>query len=213
MINAEEKTRVLVLAAHTDDGEFGCGGTIAKLVEQGALVKYVAFSIAEESVGPGFARDILASEVARATAALGIARENLIVHRFPVRNFPLHRQEILEIMVRLNSEFAPNVVFLPSPRDTHQDHQVVASEGFRAFKKTSMLGYEIPWNNLEFETTGFSSLAKEHIDLKVRALKAYISQLGRGYVTEEFIVSLASVRGAQVGESYAEAFEVIRWRL
>ena len=38
--------RVLVLAPHTDDGEFGCGGTMARLVEAGADVRYVAFSIA-----------------------------------------------------------------------------------------------------------------------------------------------------------------------
>ena len=36
--------RVLVLAPHTDDGEFGCGGTMARLVEGGAEVRYVAFS-------------------------------------------------------------------------------------------------------------------------------------------------------------------------
>src|SRR5581483_8652265 len=35
--------RVLVLAPHTDDGEFGCGGTMARLVEAGAEVRYVAF--------------------------------------------------------------------------------------------------------------------------------------------------------------------------
>ena len=44
MINGVE--RALVLAPHTDDGEFGCGGTMARLVEAGTDVRYVAFSIA-----------------------------------------------------------------------------------------------------------------------------------------------------------------------
>ena len=47
--------RVLVLAPHTDDGEFGCGGTMARLVEAGSDVRYVAFSIATRSLPEGFA--------------------------------------------------------------------------------------------------------------------------------------------------------------
>ena len=64
--------RVLVLAPHTDDGEFGCGGTIARLVEAGVEVRYVAFSIATKSLPEGFPPDTLASEVREATAELGI---------------------------------------------------------------------------------------------------------------------------------------------
>ncbi len=57
--------RVLVLAPHTDDGEFGCGGTMARLVEAGAEVRYVAFSIATKSLPPGFPPDTLAPRGAR----------------------------------------------------------------------------------------------------------------------------------------------------
>jgi LmbE family N-acetylglucosaminyl deacetylase len=65
---------VLVLAPHTDDGEFGCGGTMARLVEAGADVRYVAFSIATRSLPEGFPPDTLAREVREATAELGIPR-------------------------------------------------------------------------------------------------------------------------------------------
>jgi LmbE family N-acetylglucosaminyl deacetylase len=50
---------VLVLAPHTDDGELGAGGTIAKLIENGANVYYAAFSTAEASVPDGMPKDIL----------------------------------------------------------------------------------------------------------------------------------------------------------
>ena len=205
-------TNVLVLAPHTDDGEFGCGATIAKLIEQGIKVTYVAFSIAEESVPKKFPKDILATEVSRATKVLGIKPEDLIVHRFPVRHFPKFRQDILEEMVKLNSRLTPDIVFMPSPNDTHQDHQTISSEGFRAFKKRSILGYEVPWNNLTFNTTAFSKITRHHLEIKMEALKCYISQLGRDYVTREFIESLANVRGAQIGEQYAETFEILRFR-
>ena len=121
--------RALVLAPHTDDGEFGCGGTMARLVEAGAEVRYVAFSIATRSLPTGFAPDTLAREVREATAELGIPAENLTVHDFDVRTFPDHRQEILELLIEIWNDWQPDAVFQPSLHDVHQDHQTIAQEG------------------------------------------------------------------------------------
>jgi len=203
--------RILVLAPHTDDGEFGCGGTIAKFVSEGHDVHYVAFSAAEKSVSPEFPPDILRKEVVEATVILGIPPENLEVLDFEVRDFPTYRQEILEIMVRLQRDLDPSIVFLPSTADTHQDHQTVSSEGFRAFKKTTLLGYELPWNNLVFTTNAFVLLNEEHVSRKVEALERYKSQVGRSYATPAYVRNLANVRGTQIGVRYAETFEAIRW--
>ena len=52
------KRNILVLAPHTDDGEFGCGGSIAKFIEAGDQVYYVAFSTAKQSVPEGLPQDI-----------------------------------------------------------------------------------------------------------------------------------------------------------
>lgn len=202
---------VLILAPHTDDGEFGCGGTISWLLEKGKNVFYVAFSSAEKSVPEGMPKDTLRKEVKEATKVLGIKPENLILYNYEVRDFPIHRQEILEDMIKLSMEIEPSLVFLPSTFDTHQDHKTITEEGFRAFKRTSMLGYEVPWNNLSFNTNSFYFLEERHIQKKIDALKCYESQKFRSYATEEFIQSLARVRGTQIGAHYAEVFEVIRW--
>jgi LmbE family N-acetylglucosaminyl deacetylase len=203
-------TQALVIAPHTDDGEFGCGGTIARLIEEGTEVHYVALSIAEDSVPKDLPRDILATEVAQATQELGIDAEHLRVERFPVRRFPEFRQQILELLVDLNKRISPDLVLIPSSTDTHQDHQVVSQEGFRAFKRTTILGYEVPWNNLTFSTNAFFFLDHRHLEAKLRSLRCYVSQLGREYVDEQFIRSLARTRGVQIGAEYAESFEVIR---
>ncbi|MBP2662115.1 MAG: LmbE family protein [Firmicutes bacterium] len=201
---------VLVLAPHTDDGEFGCGGSIIKLIARGYRVVYVAFSAAEQSVLPQFPRDILRHEVVEATRTLGIKESDCLVFDFAVRKFPELRQEILEKMVLLNKEYQPDIVFLPSMQDTHQDHLVIAQEGFRAFKKTTMFGYEVPWNNLDFRTTCFYVLDETQLQTKIKALQCYRSQQHRSYVTEEFIRSLAITRGTQISQRYAEVFEVVR---
>lgn len=203
--------KILILAPHTDDGEFGCGGSMNKWIEEGKEIHYVAFSSAEKSVPEGMPKSILKDEVKNATKILGIPSDKLILFTYPVRDFPRYRQDILENMIQLGSELEPEIVLLPSTLDTHQDHQVIMQEGFRAFKKTTMLGYEIPWNNLTFNTNAFIFLEQRHLDAKINALKCYISQLGRSYVTEEFVRSLATTRGGQIGTKYAETFEVIRW--
>jgi N-acetylglucosamine malate deacetylase 1 len=202
--------RVLVLAPHTDDGEFGCGGTMARLVEQGAEVRYVAFSIATRSLPPGFPPDTLAAEVRAATAEIGIPESQLTVHDFEVRTFPEHRQEILELLIQLWEDWPPDAVLQPSLRDIHQDHQVVAAEGLRAFKRTTVLGYEIPWNNFNFDYQAYVALDKLHVERKVAALTKYASQRHRKYADTEYIWNLARTNGINVGREYAEVFEVYR---
>ena len=152
--------RALVLAPHTDDGEFGCGGTMVRLVDEGVDVRYVAFSIATKSLPEGFPPDTLAREVREATTELGIPEGNLTVHDFEVRSFPVHRQDILELLIALWEEWKPDVVFQPSLHDVHQDHQVIAAEGLRAFKRTTILGYEIPWNNFDFAYQAYLALER-----------------------------------------------------
>lgn len=205
--------RVLVLAPHTDDGELGCGGTIAKLVECQDEVYYVAFSGAEKSLPEGMPEDTLRCEVTQATQVLGIPPENLLILDYEVRDFPLHRQAILDDLIRLHGEIQPHLVLLPAFHDIHQDHITVASEGLRAFKTTTILGYELPWNNMTFSTTAFVFLEERHVNCKVDALSCYVSQRGRRYANGDFIHSLARARGIQIGAEYAEAFEVIRWVL
>lgn len=204
--------RILVLAPHTDDGEIGCGGAIAKFIEEGKELYYVAFSIARTSaVQNGFPENILEIEVKKAVNVLGILRDHLILYDFPVRRFPEVRQEILEKMIKLRKEIEPDLIFVPSLNDIHQDHQVVAREGLRAFKRHTILGYEEPWNNIVFESRSFITLEKRHIEKKIEALKCYQSQMHRNYLTEDAIWGIARLRGAQLEGGYAEAFEVLRW--
>ena len=206
----EQCKNVLILAPHTDDGELGLGGTINKLITEGKQVTYVAFSTAEESVPQGFPKDILKTEVRNATAKLGIKSENLIIYNYQVRKLNYVRQEILEELIKIRKREKYDLVFIPSLHDIHQDHTTIAQEGLRAFKNTTILGYELIWNNLTFNTQCFVRLSRENIDAKICALKEYRSQGIRDYLSDEFIYALAKARGVQVGSEYAEAFEVVR---
>jgi len=203
--------KVLVLAPHTDDGEFGCGGTIAKLIDEGHDVYYAAFSACQQSVLPQFPSDILITEVKEATKILGVKPENLILFDYDVRTFGYHRQAILDDLIKLRADINPDLIFIPTLTDVHQDHHTIAVEGMRAFKFKSIMSYELPWNNFTFSTSSFVHLDEKYIQTKVNALKAYQSQAHRPYSDEDFIRSVARTRGVQVGIRYAEAFEMVRW--
>lgn len=205
-----EKKKVLVLAPHTDDGEFGCGGAIVKLIMAESEIHYVAFSSCRASVPAGFSDDVLIHEVKSATKILGIMPQNLHILDYPVRQFARHRQDILEDMVKYQRELLPDLVFLPSVNDLHQDHHTVAMEGIRAFKQTTILAYEMPWNNITFSTQAYVKLNQQHMDIKLKALNEYKSQSARPYAGKELVCGLAKARGVSAGAEYAEAFEVVR---
>jgi LmbE family N-acetylglucosaminyl deacetylase len=206
-----KKKRILVLAPHTDDGEFGCGGTISKFINEGHEVYYAAFSACQQSVLPQFPSDILITEVKEATSILGIKPSNLILFDYDVRTFGYQRQDILDDLIKLRADIKPELIFMPTITDVHQDHHTIAEEGMRAFKFNSILSYELPWNNFSFTTSSFVHLSENDIQTKVNALQAYQSQAHRPYSDEDFIRSLARTRGVQIGTKYAEAFELVRW--
>jgi N-acetylglucosamine malate deacetylase 1 len=206
--------RLLVLAPHTDDAELGCGGTLARLLDMGVDAYVAVFSTAKDSLPEGAPSDTLKKEFLKAMGLLGVPSEHLIVHDYPVRLLSYHRQEVLENLVSLGRDLSPDVVFVPSGSDLHQDHQVLYAEAVRAFKRLTLWGYELPWNHITFGAQAFVTLERAHVERKWEAMQAYQSQieLGRPYFTRTFIEALACVRGTQVGTQYAEAFEVVRTR-
>lgn len=211
MIIANEK--VLVLAPHTDDGEFGCGATMAKMAENGCKIYCAVFSICEDSVPAGYPKDVLQDEFLESMLSLGVRREHTEIFNYRVRRFNERRQDVLEDMIRLRKKINPTVVFAPSLHDIHQDHLCIAQEAVRAFKNRTLLAYEMPWNHLVFSNQLFISLNRSHLDVKLRALSCYKSQAFRTYSNPDVVLGQARCRGVQGGVEYAELFEVVRMSL
>jgi LmbE family N-acetylglucosaminyl deacetylase len=203
----------LLLAPHTDDVEFGAGGLICRLLESQAMVYSVSFSNAWRSLPPTMPQDTLLREVKESHLRLGIPEANLAVLDFPVRDFYSQRQQILEYMVRRRQELNPDLVLVPATTDVHQDHEVICQEAIRAFKTTSLLGYELPWNTFHFHASALVPLKSTHVKRKLHALEAYHSQAHRPYADPEFVKGWMRGRGVTAGTDYAEAYEVIRWVL
>jgi LmbE family N-acetylglucosaminyl deacetylase len=203
--------RVLILAPHPDDAEFGLGGTIQKMNEQDIEIHVAIFSLCEKSTPAGFEVGVIEQEMYASMKFLKIPMEQIHVLNFEVRIFPALRQEILESLIVLKGKLKPDLVFVPSSSDLHQDHQTIHQEGVRAFKHCNLLGYEMPWNNIGFTSFVYFVLTEAHIEKKIEAIKLYKSQGKRKYSSPEFIRSLATIRGGQIHHDFAESFELIRF--
>ena len=106
-----------------------------------------------------------------------------------------------------------DIVFTPTTTDLHQDHGVVTAEAKRAFRDCTLLGYELPWNNLEVSLNCFIPLKNRHVKKKILALDCYDSQKHNPYFNEKFFRSVVKMRGIQLATKYAEGFETIKVRL
>ena len=191
---------ILALSPHTDDAEIGCGGTLSKFQEKGSNVRVIAFSWCK--------LEELKQEILKSTKILGI--EKLDILDFPHRNFFLKRQEILDYLYTIATTTKVDLVLVPSTQDLHQDHQVICREALRAFKDSTIWGYEMPWNNIIFQTNCFVKLSERDIQNKIKALDCYKTQQHKLYFQEDFQWSIARTRGTQIGTEFAEAFELIK---
>ncbi len=200
--------KILVLAPHIDDAEFGCGGTLDRLIKQGSNVIYLAFSDCRESLDKSHNEDKLREELRKSTEILGIDRVEIL--DFKVRYFHERRQEILQKLIDIRNDFKPDLIFTPSREDIHQDHQVICNESIRAFKHSTIFGYELPWNCFNLSSEVLITLSEENIKQKIKAIGKYESQKHRLYHNESYLRSLASTTGLRINKKYAEAFELVR---
>jgi LmbE family N-acetylglucosaminyl deacetylase len=207
--------RVLAIGAHTDDIELGCGAYLNRLSRDGSEIALAAFSRAEQSLPSDMARDTLEVEFRRAAALLGVT-DRVYMGTIPVRHFPEYRQQVLEELVTIRREFAPDLVLTMNSDDSHQDHAVVHAETTRAFRGTTVLGYETPWNQRTGRHDLFVEVQPEDIEMKIAMLNEYKSQitLERSYIDPEFVTTAARFRGYQGRLALAEMYEVITmvWR-
>lgn len=206
----EKINKVLVLAPHPDDMEFGCGGFVSRLIEEGKEIRLVVFSDCAKSLPHGLTAANLIEEQITSARILGLSKENIDFLDFSVRDFPKYRQEILEKLVEYKSNYNPDLVLCPSNDDWHQDHKTVCNESIRAFKSCTILGYELPWNAIDSKINYHVRLSEHNLTKKSKAISCFRSQNFRPYFSPDLFFSLARLRGTQIRTEYAEGFELIK---
>ena len=197
---------VLCLGAHADDIEIGCGGTLLRLAREhpGLSVHWVVFS----GVGDR-------AEEAKRGAALflrGVARAQVVVHRFRDGFFPYEGAEIKEAFEELASRVAPAVIFTHRGEDRHQDHRLLSELTWNTFRDHLVLEYEVPKYDGDLGNPNvFVPLDAPTRDGKVSHLMdVFSTQRGKRWFSPETFLGLMRLRGVESASptGYAEGFHV-----
>lgn len=223
--------KVLIVVAHPDDDVLGCGGTIAKYIQQG--IKFKVVFIAEGTTCRFGAdqrhSDVAIQEIEKRTYYAKQAMSILGVSEYKFYNLPCGRLdqepiiEIGKIIEKEIDEFSPDTIFTHSNVDVNNDHLRV----FQAVLQATRVGainfvkriysFEVltssEWRFVEvFKPNVFIRLDEQHIDLKIKALNEYVSEIKEFPYprSEEGIKTLAKLRGMQIGVKYAESFNLVR---
>ena len=195
---------VLVLGAHADDIEIGCGGTLLRLAEEHpeASVYWIVLSASG-------GRDPQARASADEFLA-GFSTSSVVVEEFRDGFFPYLGPAVKDWFENLKTELSPDLIFTHHRHDVHQDHRLVCELTWNTFRDHLILEYEIPKYDGDFGSPNlFVPLSRSLARRKVDALLGHFpSQRSRRWFTEDLFEAVMRVRGMEsnAAEGLAEAF-------
>ena len=221
--------KVLVVAPHADDETLGVGGTIAKHVTSGDRVTVAIMTGHGSEPHPLWPEETwttVRDEARQALALLGV--HDILFREIPAAMVAEQPQwQLNAITQEVLDRVRPEVLYVPFPFDMHKDHREIFHSLSVAWRPSNPNGhgvkeiyaYEVPsethWNAPYLEP-GFVPNTwldiGEHLQMKLRALKCYDSQIPAWPHARsvEALEHLARWRGSQVGVEAAEAFVLIR---
>ena len=197
--------KVCFIGAHPDDIELGCGAFISNIHGKAEIL---CVTLSDNQKNPLLSHVV--DEHYRSMAILGIAREQVRLGSFVTRRFPELRQEILEYLYQLNHEYQPDIVITHTRADIHQDHQQTTEEVLRAFRGTTVLGFDALRSSYGFFPHFLVEVNAEDVEHKIQALAEY-STYNDKYYFEDAVLRATLVRhGALAERPFAEGFDILR---
>jgi len=197
--------RICFIGAHPDDIEIGCGALIAQIANQCDLR---CVTLSDNQKNPDLLN--LVVEHIRSMAILGVSKKNIDLGTFETRRFPHFRQEILEYLIEINHSFRPEIVFVHTRSDIHQDHQTVTEEVLRAFRGVTVLGFDVIRSSYGFFPHFLVEVTEEEVEKKVSALAEYKTYASKYYLDPSITRATLIRHGALAERPFAEGFDILR---
>lgn len=197
--------RVLFLGAHPDDIELGCGALIHQIVQK---TDVLCVTLSDNQKNPDLQN--VKIEHIKSMKVLGVPEERVIFGPFITRIFQDSRQEILEYFLKLRKDFKPDLIFVHSKQDVHQDHNTMTDEALRAFRGITVLGFDVVRSSYGFFPHFLVEVTEEDVSKKIEALTQYKTYQDRYYFNSELTRSIMVRHGALAEVPFAEGFDILR---
>jgi N-acetylglucosamine malate deacetylase 1 len=197
--------RVLFLGAHPDDIELGCGALLHHIVRH---TDVLCVTLSDNQKNPDLPNVV--HEHFESMAVLGVPKEKITLGPFTTRVFHESRQEILEYFLKLRREFHPDLIFVHSKQDVHQDHLTMTDEALRAFRGVTVLGFDVVRSSYGFFPHFLVEVTEEDVNKKIEALSKYETYRDRYYFNSELTRSIMVRHGALAERRFAEGFDILR---
>ena len=197
--------KVCFIGAHPDDIELGCGAFIANINGKADIL---CVTLSDNQNNPLLTH--LVEEHYRSMAILGISPQHIKLGSFGTRRFPELRQEILEYLYQLNHEYQPDVVITHTRADIHQDHQQTTEEVLRAFRGTTVLGFDALRSSYGFFPHFLVEVTAEDAEQKIKALAEYSTYNDKYYFSDAVLRATLVRHGALAERPFAEGFDILR---
>lgn len=197
--------RVLFLGAHPDDIELGCGALIHHIAGRSQLL---CVTLSDNQKNPALKN--IVREHYQSMKVLGVEKENILLGPFTTRVFPDARQEILEYFLKLRKDFQPDIIFVHSRQDVHQDHNTMTEEALRAFRGITVLGFDVVRSSYGFFPHFLIEVSEEDVKAKIEALSQYATYRDKYYFNSELTRSIMVRHGALAETPFAEGFDILR---
>lgn len=195
---------ILLLGAHCDDIEIGCGGAIQNLLrnDPDLMVHWIVFS----------SNDMRRQEAERSASAFlqHSHAHNVQIKTFKNGYFPQEWGVIKDYFEVLKGEVDPDIIFTHYHADLHQDHRVISELTWNTFRNHLILEYEIAKYDSDLGNPNFFiPLDQNQADFKCQVLMdSFKSQLSHHWFTQQTFLAMMRIRGIQCNAGYglAEAF-------
>jgi len=197
--------RIFFIGAHPDDIEIGCGALIANIQN---FTEVFCITLSDNQKNPSLVNVV--KEHNESMRILGIDEEHSFLESFETRRFIHSRQEILEYLFSMNKKYKPDMVFVHSNSDLHQDHGTVTQESLRVFRGTSLFGYDVIRSSYGFFPTFLIEVNESDVEKKIEALSAYKTYKDIYYFSPELTRAIMVRNGAIAEKKYAEGFDILR---
>jgi Uncharacterized proteins, LmbE homologs len=197
--------RVCFIGAHPDDIELGCGGLIAHIADK-TEVKCITLS--DNQKNPLLTH--IVQEHYASMETLGVPADHVVVAQFETRRFPQARQEILEYLIEVNHTFHPEIVFVHTKSDIHQDHGTVTEECLRAFRGITVLGFDVVRSSYGFFPNFLVEVDEADVEKKIAALAQYTTYASKYYFDPKLTRAIMVRYGGLAERPYAEGFDILR---